>query len=47
MMGLRDIERTAIERALLDARYNKSHAARMLGLSRKQLYVRLRHHGLD
>ena len=43
---LRVIERTTIERALLDARYNKSIAAKMLGLSRKQLYVRLRHHGI-
>jgi DNA-binding NtrC family response regulator len=43
---LRVIERTTIERALLDARYNKSNAAKMLGLSRKQLYSRLRHHGL-
>jgi transcriptional regulator with PAS, ATPase and Fis domain len=43
---LRVIERTTIERALLDARYNKSNAAKMLGLSRKQLYARLRHHGI-
>jgi DNA-binding NtrC family response regulator len=40
------LERAAIERALQEARQNKSHAAKMLGLSRKQLYVRLRQHGL-
>jgi transcriptional regulator with AAA-type ATPase domain len=44
---LRVLERTTIERALQDARHNKSQAAKMLGLSRKQLYVRLRQHGLD
>jgi transcriptional regulator with GAF, ATPase, and Fis domain len=43
---LRVLERAAIERALQEARQNKSHAAKMLGLSRKQLYVRLRQHGL-
>jgi transcriptional regulator with GAF, ATPase, and Fis domain len=44
---LRRLERSTIERALSDARHNKSQAAKMLGLSRKQLYVRLRQHGLD
>jgi two-component system response regulator AtoC len=44
---LRILERAAIERALNEARQNKSHAARMLGLTRKQLYVRLRQHGLN
>ena len=44
---LRVLERATIERALLDARYNKSVAAKQLGLSRKQLYVRLRQHGLE
>jgi Nif-specific regulatory protein len=43
---LRILERTTIERALTEARQNKSHAARMLGLTSKQLYVRLRQHGL-
>ncbi|MCP5425287.1 MAG: sigma 54-interacting transcriptional regulator [Gammaproteobacteria bacterium] len=43
---LRSIEKAAIERALQDARFNKSLAAKNLGLSRKQLYVRLKHHGL-
>jgi DNA-binding NtrC family response regulator len=45
--NLRGLERVAIERALQDARYNKSKAARLLGLTRKQLYVRLRQHGLE
>ena len=44
---LRGLERTAIERAMQDVRYNKSKAAKLLGLSRKQLYVRLRQHGLE
>jgi transcriptional regulator with GAF, ATPase, and Fis domain len=35
-----------VEKALKDARYNKSGAARALGLTRKQLYVRLRRFGL-
>jgi DNA-binding NtrC family response regulator len=44
---LRVLERAAIERALVDARHNKSQAAKALGLTRKQLYVRLRQHGLE
>jgi Nif-specific regulatory protein len=44
---LRVLERSTIERALADARHNKSQAAKALGLTRKQLYVRLRQHGLD
>jgi DNA-binding NtrC family response regulator len=44
---LRVLERSTIERALQDARHNKSQAAKMLGLSRKQLYPRLRQHGLE
>jgi transcriptional regulator with GAF, ATPase, and Fis domain len=41
------VERAMVERALREARYNKSDAARALGLTRKQLYVRLRRFGLD
>jgi DNA-binding NtrC family response regulator len=41
------MERAAIERALLDARHNKSKAARILGLTRTQLYVRLRKYGME
>jgi two-component system response regulator FlrC len=44
---LKVIERATIERALADAKHNKSLAAKKLGLSRKQLYVRLRQHGLS
>jgi len=40
-------ERAMVEKALKDARYNKAKAARALGLTRTQLYVRLRRHGLE
>lgn len=46
-VGLPSMERLAIEQALRDARHDKSKAARMLGLTRTQLYVRLRKYGLD
>ena len=36
-----------IKKALQDARFNKSRAARALGLTRGQLYGRLRRLGLD
>jgi len=41
------VERATIERALQQSRFNKSKAARTLGLTRQQLYVRLRRYGLD
>ena len=41
------IERDMIERALNDARFNKSKAAKALGLTRHQLYIRMRKHGLQ
>jgi transcriptional regulator with GAF, ATPase, and Fis domain len=44
---LKSVERQTIERALTDARFNKSQAAKRLGLSRAQLYSRLRRHGLE
>ena len=44
--GIKAVERAMIERALSEAQNNKSDAARILGLSRGQLYVRLRRHGL-
>ena len=44
---LADLERAAIEKALRDARFNKSRAARALGLTRGQLYGKLRRLGLD
>jgi transcriptional regulator with PAS, ATPase and Fis domain len=44
---LNGIERQAIERVMRDVDGNKSRAARQLGISRTQLYTRLRRHGLD
>jgi transcriptional regulator with GAF, ATPase, and Fis domain len=44
---LKSMERALIAKALSDAHFNKSEAAKVLGLTRAQLYVRLRKHGLD
>ena len=44
---LKSVERTMIEKALKKAHFNKSEAAKALGLTRAQLYVRLRKYGLD
>ena len=44
---LHPMERVMIEQALQSARFNKSKAAKVLGLTRQQLYVRLRKYGLD
>jgi DNA-binding NtrC family response regulator len=41
------VERALIAKAMDDAHFNKSEAARALGLTRAQLYVRLRKHGFD
>jgi transcriptional regulator with GAF, ATPase, and Fis domain len=41
------IERQTIETALRETDWNKSKAARRLGLTRTQLYVRLRRYGLE
>jgi transcriptional regulator with PAS, ATPase and Fis domain len=41
------MERAMIESALRTARHNKSRAAKQLGLTRSQLYVRLKKYGLD
>jgi transcriptional regulator with PAS, ATPase and Fis domain len=41
------VERQAIERAMREVNGNKSRAARQLGISRTQLYCRLRKHGLE
>ena len=46
-VDLKSMERSAIEKALSGAKYNKSKAAKMLGLTRTQLYVRLRKYGLE
>jgi DNA-binding NtrC family response regulator len=40
-------ERAMIEQALQTARFNKSKAAKALGLTRTQLYVRMRKHGFQ
>jgi DNA-binding NtrC family response regulator len=40
-------ERETIEQVMRDTSGNKSRAAKRLGLSRTQLYVRLRRYGLD
>ena len=44
---LRSMERGMIERALHEARFNKSKAARAVGLTRHQLYMRMRKYGLE
>jgi len=41
------MERAMIEQALQKARFNKSRAAAALGLTRSQLYVRMRRYGLE
>jgi transcriptional regulator with GAF, ATPase, and Fis domain len=45
-LQLEAIERDLIQKALAAARNNKSHAAKLLGLPRGQLYSLLRRHGL-
>lgn len=45
--NLESTERAMIEKALQKARFNKSIAAKSLGLTRAQLYTRLKRHGLD
>ena len=44
---LQTMERTMIEQALEKARFNKSKAAKALGLTRHQLYVRMRKYGFE
>jgi transcriptional regulator with GAF, ATPase, and Fis domain len=46
-VNLDAMERGMIERALLQSRGNKSRAARLLGLTRAQLYTRLEKHALN
>jgi transcriptional regulator with PAS, ATPase and Fis domain len=46
-VDLEDVERSFIERALQTARGNKSKAARLLGLTRAQLYSRLEKYSLS
>jgi transcriptional regulator with PAS, ATPase and Fis domain len=45
--NLSDVERRTIEQVLREAEGNKSKAARRLGITRTQLYCRLRKHGLE
>ena len=45
--SLAELERKAIEKALAEARFNKSRAARALGLTRGQLYGKLRRLRID
>jgi transcriptional regulator with GAF, ATPase, and Fis domain len=44
---LKSMEREMIEQALKKVRYNKSKAAKDLGLTRQQLYVRMKKYGLE
>jgi transcriptional regulator with PAS, ATPase and Fis domain len=44
---LNAVERQTIEHVMRDTGWNKSNAARRLGLSRTQLYVRLRRYNLE
>jgi DNA-binding NtrC family response regulator len=44
---LQTMERTLIAQALKNARFNKSKAAQALGLTRRQLYVRMQKYGLE
>jgi two-component system response regulator AtoC len=44
---LSDVERRTIEQVLQESDWNKSKAARVLGITRTQLYCRLRKYGLE
>jgi transcriptional regulator with GAF, ATPase, and Fis domain len=44
---LQSMERAMIEQALQTARFNKSKAAKVLGLTRHQLYIRMRKYGFE
>jgi transcriptional regulator with GAF, ATPase, and Fis domain len=45
--NLNTLERETIAQVLRECRWNKSKAAQRLGLSRTQLYVRMRKYGLE
>ncbi len=45
-VSLKDAERDAITRALVETGRNKTRAAELLGISRKQLHVKIRDYGL-
>jgi transcriptional regulator of acetoin/glycerol metabolism len=44
--AVRDLERTAILKALDETRWNRSRAAERLGISRRALYRKMRRYGL-
>jgi DNA-binding NtrC family response regulator len=44
---LADVEKGLIQQALEQSHQNKSHAAKLLRLSRTQLRTRMRHYGLE
>jgi transcriptional regulator with PAS, ATPase and Fis domain len=44
---LQSMERAMIEQALQSARFNKSKAAKALGMTRHQLYIRMRKYGFE
>jgi transcriptional regulator with GAF, ATPase, and Fis domain len=44
---LSSMERAMVEQALQNAKFNKSKAAKELGLTRSQLYVRMKRYGLE
>ena len=46
-LDLDRVEKELVEKALAQSRGNRSRAARLLGLTRSQLYTRLSRHGLD
>ena len=46
-VSLEVVERDLIAKALQEAQNNRSQAARMLGITRSQLYSRIQKHGLD
>jgi Nif-specific regulatory protein len=45
--SLGDVERQLVENAMKDARNNKAQAARLLGITRAQLYSRLQKYGIS
>ena len=45
-MNIGAVERGLVEKALIEAKGNKTRAARLLGVTRAQLYWRLEKYGL-
>ena len=45
--SIAQVERTLVQQALVACRYNKTAAAKALGLTRTQFYVRLKKYGID